>query len=372
MGNIDNHVHIEKVNKFALFAIALISLFFIFYPKNGLSNLKTNNNSDIYRGAVLEILSEENVIEDYSLTPIHKQNLLVQLDIDGEKREVNILNDISPVQVGDKIYVQAIRYQDVENFNIATVDKSNGILWLMLAFVFLLLLVSGKKGIYALIGLLFSFTIIFDFIIPQILNGINPILGALTGAIIILLGTLYVSYGFSKKSVSAFLGIAITLVFVGIAANYAIYNMHFSGFGSEEALFLSSESGEEINLIGLVIAGIIIAAIGILDDIAITQASIVLSLSSANPVLRGFDLFKKAMDIGRDHISAVVNTLVLAYTGAALPTLLLFNLISLPGGYVLSADVIAEEVVRTLISTSGLIMAVPLTTIITIFLIKKI
>lgn len=366
MTNNETHTHLYKPNKLGVLIIIILSLFLIYYNKSNIRS--SNDNILIYKAKVLEISSEENVIEEYSAKPIHKQNLVVEIKTNDETQTTNVINDIAPVKKGDNIYVQSYVYENQQVFNIVTIDKSNGIKWLALIFVTLLIIVSGKKGIYALAGLLFSLSIIFHFIIPRILNGSNPIITALIGAIITLIGTLYVSYGFNKKSISAFLGITITLIFVGIAANYSIYQLHFSGFGSEESIYLNSETGENINLIGLVIAGIIIAAIGILDDIAITQASIVLSLASTNRSLHGLKLFKEAMEIGKDHISAVVNTLVLAYTGAALPALLLFNLISLPVNYTLSLDTIAEEIVRTLISTSGLVMAVPITTLIAVLL----
>ena len=206
--------------------------------------------------------------------------------------------------------------------------------------------------------------------VPQILNGAEPISIGVGSAALILVPALYLSYGLNKKSIAAFLGIIIALLFVGVASNYFIGALEFTGLG-EISMFLDMETSNSINLIGLIIAGIIIAAVGVLDDVAAIQSSVVFSLASANPNLRGLKLFREAMHVGRDHISAVVNTLVLAYTGASLPLILLLSLRGMPVDYFVSIEMVAEEIARTLISSSGLLLAVPLTTVIAVFMVNR-
>jgi uncharacterized membrane protein len=226
-------------------------------------------------------------------------------------------------------------------------------------------IIGGLKGVYSLIGLLFTFAVIFVFLVPQILKGVSPVGVGVASAAIILLPTLYLSYGLNKKSIAAFSGIIISLLAVGLMANYLVDVLQFTGL-SEESMYLDMETVGPINLLGLMVAGIIIAAVGVLDDVAVVQSSVVFSLTKTDPELRGAKLFREAMRVGKDHISAVVNTLVLAYTGASLPLILLLSLQKMSPDYFASTEIVAEEILRTLVSSSGLLLAVPLTTIIAV------
>src|SRR3989304_635323 len=213
--------------------------------------------------------------------------------------------------------------QDLIKGEVKDISREKGVFVLTALFIILVFATSGWRGFYSLIGLIFSLSVIFVFIVPLILKGLNPIFVGIAGSFLILLVTLYLSHGLTKKSISAFIGIILSLLFTGILANLAVQAMRFTGFSNEGALYLNMETGSPFNLVGLLTAGIIIAAIGILDDVAVTQSSTVFSIASANSSLKGMPLYKKAMSVGKDHISAVINTLVLAYTGAALPLALL-------------------------------------------------
>ena len=250
------------------------------------------------------------------------------------------------------------------------ISRTKELIILTVLFIILVILTSGFKGFYSLVGLLFSFAVIFSFLVPQILKGVSPVSIGVVSAALILIPTLYLSYGLNKKSIAAFSGIIIALLFVGIASNYFVNVLQFTGL-EETSLYLNMASNNPINLVGLIIAGIIIAAVGVLDDVAAIQSSVVFGLARSNPALRGFKLFKEAMHVGKDHISAVVNTLVLAYTGASLPLVLLLSIQEMPLGYLVSLEMIAEEIARTLISSSGLLLAVPLTTVIATFMASK-
>lgn len=362
-------------NRYIVGLILILSITSFFFLDVSAFQGKQNGESDqILDAKVLQIISERDVAEEdiAFATTTRVQELLTEVWMGGEAKHVRITNNFSPLKAGDKIYVQTSSFEGPdEYYSIVSAKRDQGLFLLAIFFFLLVVATSGKKGINAFIGLIFSFSVIFTFIVPRILSGENPVTVSLIGSVLILLGTLYVSYGFNRKSVSALIGISVTLLFVGLLSNFLIYSMNFTGASSEEASLLAVALKNTINLAGLLIAGIIIAAIGVLDDITITQASVVSELIGTDPTLDKAQLFKKAMTLGRDHISAVVNTLVLAYTGASLPLVLLFFMNNDPMGYLVSNDLIAEEIIRTLVASSGLVIAVPITTLVAVTLFKR-
>lgn len=357
--------YLAKPNKYVVVVILALSLLpFVRSSLNSFtdesSRLKEGN---IYRGEVVTV-NRTYTQENPGRGMVTVQDLSVQFD----QRVIEVTNDFLPVQAGDKVYVQGNPDDSENSPYVIDVDRKAGLVWLAIIFVLLVVLVAGIKGIYSLIGLIFSFSVIFNFIIPQISAGRDPVSVGLAGAFLVLLTTLYISYGFNRKSLSALAGITVALILVGFTAGFLIKSLHFSGFSTEEAVYLNTASQTTISLTGLVIAGIIIAAIGVLDDVAVTQASTVMRLRSHASSLSNFELFKEAMEIGRDHISAVINTLALAYAGAALPLLLLLTLNNFPVGFTINGEIISEEIVRTIIASIGLVLSVPLTTMIAVWL----
>lgn len=240
--------------------------------------------------------------------------------------------------------------------------RTQPLLWLFGIFVIFSVLISGWKGIRSLISLAISLMVIIYFMIPQILAGKDPVLISIIGAFILMTVTLYVTYGWNLKSHAAVAGTLISLIVTGLLANFFVVFTRLTGFGSEDALFLIQQSQASINLRGLVLGGILIGALGVLDDLVISQASAVFELFQANPNQGIRKLFNTAMRIGQDHVAATVNTLVLAYAGAALPTLLLFSLSGEQYSYLINFEFVTEEIVRTLVGSLGLIAAVPITT----------
>jgi uncharacterized membrane protein len=221
---------------------------------------------------------------------------------------------------------------------------------------------SDWKGVRSMASMLFSFAVILFYILPNILAGENPVAISTVGAFVILAITLYVVYGWTLKTHAAVLGVLMALSLTGLLAYYFINLTHLTGFGSEEAMFLSQLSTAPIDLRGLVLSGILIGALGVLDDLVITQASAVFELHLANPSLSFARLYRQSMRIGQDHVAATINTLVLAYTGAALPLLLLVTQGGERFGTFINREFVTEEIVRTLVGSLGLIAAVPLTT----------
>lgn len=229
-------------------------------------------------------------------------------------------------------------------------------------FVVASVLLSGWKGVRSMASMLFSFTVIVAFILPNILAGKNPVAVSTVGAFVILAVTLYLVYGWTLKTHAAVLGVLTALTITGLIAYVFINLAHLTGFGSEEAMFLSQQAHASIDLRGLVLSGILIGALGVLDDLVITQASAVFELHLANPALAFARLYGQAMRIGQDHVAATINTLVLAYTGAALPLLLLVTQGGERFGVFVNREFVTEEIVRTLVGSLGLMAAVPITT----------
>lgn len=240
--------------------------------------------------------------------------------------------------------------------------------FLFLAFVFI---IGRWKGISSFIGMIFSFVIIGRFIIPNILLGNDPVLISLLGAIFIIPVTFYLSHGINRKTTIAVVGTFLALVLTGVLAFVFIEFARLTGFAAEEAAYLDAMKGTAINIKNILLAGIIIGALGVLDDITISQTSIVAEIHNANAKYSFKQLYNSAMSVGRDHIASLVNTLVLVYVGASLPLFLLFYNTKFSYTQVISQEIIATEIIRTLVSSIGIIAAVPITTLLACIYTKK-
>ncbi len=234
-----------------------------------------------------------------------------------------------------------------------------------LAAVFALatVLVGKWQGLRALGGLLLSLALIAGFIIPQILAGRNPMAVSLLGTALLMAVTLYMIQGWNPAGHSALLGMLGSLGITALLAIFWARVAHLTGFGSEETLYLQA-TGVTLDMSGLLLAGIVIGAAGVLDDVVLAQAVTVFELTAVNPTLKSRELYRRSMKVGNAHLASMVNTLILAYVSVALPLLILFNLYPEPWYLTLNREFIAEEVVRTLVGSLGLLLAVPLTTVI--------
>lgn len=334
-------------------------------------------DSDTVRAKVLDIL-EEGTIElgDISQPYLILLVKLLEGSYTGQLVEVDYgLRQIRPTgrgpQIGETILVTASQAPDGRlNAYFTDFIRESPILILFLTFILFSLLVSGWKGARSMISMAFSLMIIITWIIPQILRGHDPVLTSIAGSAVIMGVTIYFTYGWNLKTHAAILGTLLALTITGSLASFFIDLTHLTGFSSEDALFLSQQASVRINLRGLVLGGMLIGALGVLDDLVITQSSAVFELHNAGQ--HDFrELFAQAMHIGRDHVAATVNTLVLAYAGAALPTLLLFSLSGEQYAYLINLEFVAEEIVRTLVGSLGLISAVPITTGLACFVVTR-
>ena len=272
-----------------------------------------------------------------------------------------------PVHLGDKIRVVSappVPGYDQENvafYTLVDYQRGGALIALFLVFALLVVGLSRWRGFLSLVGLGVSLAVVMLFIVPGVLNGKPPVTMAIVGALAIMFVTVLLAHGAGPKSIAALLGTTATLLLTAALAAFFTHLSRLTGLAGDEAFALRlADPG--VSLQGLLIAGMIIAALGVLDDVTVSQSSIVMSLRAANPDLGYRELFGRAMHVGRDHVSATVNTLVLAYAGSSLPVLLIFASGALPLGQAVNLELVSEQVVATLVGSIGLIVAVPATT----------
>ncbi len=265
---------------------------------------------------------------------------------------------------GEKILVSVAQMPDGNTF-VHFVDfvRTNSLILLGLFFVLVCVLVSGWKGVRSLLGIGVSVLVIIYFIVPRILNGQNPIMISLLGSFFFLTVTQYLVYGWTLKTHITMTAISVAILITGLMALFFVDLVRLNGMGDENAMYILTQYNQ-LNIKNLLIAGIMIGSLGILDDLVVGQTSAVIEIYRANPAMRFQQRFKRAMNVGRDHIAATVNTLVLAYLGASLSLFLLFSNSNVAFSTLMNFNYLAEEIVRSLVGTVGLFTAVPITTFI--------
>lgn len=262
---------------------------------------------------------------------------------------------------GDTVYLSVGTGEDgTATYQYADRDRGGLLLILGLVFAGAVIGLGRLRGLAAVVGLALSVALLLWFILPAIVQGKDAVLVALVGGGAIALISLYLAHGYNPLTHVAALGAFSALVLTTALSWLVVAIAGFSGLATEEAFFLLSIPDLDLN--GLLLAGIVLGAIGALDDVTVTQASAVWEVHGANPSLDSSDLYAAGIRVGRDHIVSTVNTLLLAYAGASLPLLILFTLAGQSLGFVASSEVVAIEIVRTLVGSIGLVAAVPMTT----------
>ncbi|QSB07050.1 YibE/F family protein [Natronoglycomyces albus] len=286
----------------------------------------------------------------------------------GPDAGTEIITDIpfgpgSPVDVesGDRVVLMHLPEGQIENpYHIIDYERGQALWALLIAFVVAIIAFGRWKGARALVSLALTFALVLLFIVPGILDGKPPLLVAIVGASAIMLASLYITHGWNRSTTMAVLGTLGSLLITGVLAGAAVNLAQINGIIDSETSLLSMHYG--IDMSGLLLAGILIGALGVIDDVTISQSATVDELTKANPRYSRLQLYTAGMRVGRAHITSVVNTLVLAYAGAALPLLVLIAAAAQPLDQVVTSQLIATEIARAVIGTLGLIAAVPLTT----------
>jgi uncharacterized membrane protein len=239
-------------------------------------------------------------------------------------------------------------------------QRSTPMIWLLVLTGALILAFGRLRGAASLAGLGISFAVLLTFVIPAILKGSSPLLVAIVGASAIMFAALYLTHGVNVHTSVAVAGTLASLVLTGALGVGFTTAMHLTGIASDDDSFLSATQGS-IDMRGLLLAGIVIGALGVLDDVTVTQAVTVAEMAAAAPTTRR-RLYRAASRVGRAHAASAVNTIVLAYAGASLPLLLVITAGSQPVSELLTSEFLAQEILRSAVGTIGLVASVPITT----------
>jgi uncharacterized membrane protein len=295
-------------------------------------------------------------------------NVTVRLS-DGvaKGRDVKLIVPIEPstprFAVGDQVVLAYSGGNPLDGQSYQLVDFQRSTPLILLAGLFALaVLVLGRwQGVKALMALGLTFGVLLLFVLPAVIAGENPLLVAIAGAGVIMFVVLYLTHGLSARTSTAVLGTLISLALIGALGALFSFTAKLTGLDEDTANLIGA-LGHGIDARGLLLAGVVIGALGVLDDVTVTQTSAVWELRAANPSLSWRELYAAGQRIGRDHVSSAVNTLVMAYAGAALPVLLYSSISGVGLGGILSSQSIAQEIVRALVGSIGLVAAVPITT----------
>lgn len=347
----------------------ILVLFFLCTPFLG----HASDNEYTYKAIVNKVLSSgvHEIPGLESSSPF--QIIEVQfLNGDMKGKSVEIENDYIQLQKGDTAYIlKTVRSEDSkELYSLRDPYRIDVLIYLAIAFLILVIIFGGIQGIRGLISLLGSLILIGYILLPGILKGISPIiLITVVASLIIVIGS-YITHGFNRTTSAAVVSMIVTVIFTGVLALYVVDMAQLSGFESDEAIYLNQATKGIINFQGLLLGGIMIGLLGVLYDVAIGQAVSVEELYTINPKANKKHVYKRVLRMGREHIGALINTLAIAYVGVSLPLLLLFSTSTIDPLIIINKEVFSAEIVRTLVGSIGLVLAVPITTLISVFMVK--
>lgn len=317
------------------------------------------------KAEVLEVLDSREEIVPGTDLPHTLQTIRVKV-LDGHEKgaELTIANDYLELKVGDVFFLNHV-VSDLDGTDYYVpieIDRTIPLIILTVLFVATVVVFGGKQGVRGLIALLASFLFI-ALMLSGIMRGFSPVLVSVGAASLIVLIGSYVTHGVNRTTSAAVVGMIATIVLTGLLAFAAIHFTSLSGFSGDEVTYLNLNTRGAIDLAGLLLGGILIGLLGVLYDAAIGQAVSVEELVRAAKHYSKKDVYARAVRIGREHVGALVNTLAIAYAGASLPLLLLFfGSGPIDIGLTLNRELFATEIVRILVGSIGLVLAVPITT----------
>lgn len=324
------------------------------------------DSQETWKAKVLEIISERQ--EDIFDTSHLVQTMEAEILKGPQKGKIiQIENDFQELKRGDRFY---LIYNGENSYVFITVARQGPLLLLLGIFALAVIAFGRWQGARSLVALAASFIAIIFILIPGILNGWNPLFASFLVAGAILFAAIFFTHGFNRESAVAYAGTMIAVVLAGLFAIFAVHITNLSGFAAEEAMYLNFNTGGTINFTALLLGAFIIGFLGVLDDIAITQSAVVTELYNSNPNITKHEVYTRAMRIGREHVGALVNTLVLAYTGASLPLLLYFNLLPTSISSIINLEIFVTEIVRIIVGSIGLILTVPIVTLLAVRFLK--
>jgi len=360
------------MRKFKVFFISLFILSLFFRP--AIAAELAQDDTQVVKAVVVEVLNVRQANIPGSNTKYPIQSLQAKILEGEEKGEiVTFDNEYTPLDKDDIFYLSSTTTVDGQHFyGVYDPDRMPVLLFFVILFITLVLIFGGIQGLRGILSLALSLLVIIFVLLPGMLHGFSPLLVSIAvSSIIIIIGS-YITHGFNKTTSTAVIGMIVTVVVTGIMAYFAVYKSHLTGMADDESFYLNLNLGGNIDLVGLLMGGIMIGLLGVLYDVAIGQSISVEELHTIAPHIGRWKIYKRAIRIGREHIGALVNTLAIAYVGASLPLLLLFYS-SASENFILIAnhEVFATEIIRILIGSIGLVLAVPITTILAVLMLIK-
>lgn len=318
----------------------------------------------VWRARVVDIAEVTAETQPWTGLTTYRQTVTAVL-VDGERagETVTFGNDFVQLEEGDRFFLVYTKTVDgVERFAVQEVDRTIPLIILGLVFVGGVLLLSGMQGVRSLVALFISVGVVVLVLLPLLLQGYPPVLTTVVIAGGILVFAIVFTHGWNMRSLVALVGTWSAVVGTGMLSSFFIGFTQLTGFASDESIYLNVSTHGALDFTGLLLAAIIIGVLGVLDDIAITQVAVVGELTEHDPTIPPRELYRKALRVGKEHVGALVNTLVFAYAGASLPLLLLFYQANTSTIALINQEVLTTEIVRTLVGSIGLILTVPITT----------
>jgi uncharacterized membrane protein len=358
-----------------IITILFMSLFAIPSPGAHAQVELVPDTTTMMKARVINILKEETKPVSGTEATHSFQTIEVEiLDGDNRGKNVTVENDYFNLEEGETFYLMHTidQFSGIEYYVVNDPYRLPQLFLLILLFVAIVCIFGGIQGIRGLVSLLGSFLFIFYILLPGIMAGHSPLLIiVVVSSLIIILGS-YITHGFTRTTSAAVLGMISTVSLTGVFAYWVVGYTRLSGFGSDEIVYLNLNAGGSIDVIGLLLGGIVIGLLGVLYDAAIGQAVSVEELTRIAPHTPRKAIYERALRIGREHIGALVNTLAIAYVGASLPLLLLFyQTASGTIGHIVNTEIFATEIVRIMIGSIGLVLAVPITTLVAVLMLVK-
>ncbi len=349
---------------FQVVASALL-LFSMLVPSVVSAN-EVDASSSHVRATVVQVVSESTrVLEGIQVTTV-EQVLEAQTDGGGT---IIVFNDRTPLEVGDTFYAAPTGGGEYA-YSMYDVDRRSPILIAVLLFAVATIAVGGLVGVRALISLAVSVALIVYMLLPLLAGGAPPVMTSIGFAAILLGLAMVLTHGFTRTTLAAYLSAVVTILIAIVLGDFFVGAAHLTGFTDDASTALSFSVGQTLAMDGLLLGAMIIGVLGIIDDLAITQVLTVAELKRANTTLSPKELFSRAMRVGKEHLGAVVNTLVLAYLGASMPLLILFTVLPTDKGFLLNSEIIATEIIRSSVGGVALALVVPIATALAVVLMR--
>jgi uncharacterized membrane protein len=346
---------LEK-NKSFVFAMFVIVLSFLPFVSVGAEFIKGEVVNIIDREEV-EFWGEQKIQQEIQVKHLSGTEKGIRTTILPEN--MTLITEAQKYNMGETVVLQKTTsgYQLREKFRLPY------LLGTIILFIGLVFLVSKRQGLFSLLGLFFSILILVKFLVPQIINGRDPLFISLITSILITGISIYLSHGFRKRTHVAVTANLIVLVLSFFLAFLSVYVTKLFGLGTEQAYYIFIGLEGSIDLRGLLLGGIMLGTVGLLDDVTTTQCATIEEIQKVAKQISCLELFKKGMSVGKEHIASMINTLALAYAGAGLP---LFLLVAMnedsPWWVILNSEFVVEEIIRTLVGSTALLLAVPIST----------